>query len=424
MGVRIAASQHQKKAAPFLRALVDHGHQLVPGEADAFLLDVDTTYNRHLYDARLERGEKVFLYPHGHFTAWFYDGPMDPDPRITAHFVVSEGVQEVYRRIGMTMPTYVVGFPWSELRPFRPATPPRKILFGPHHPLGDGRIRPEVAALNRRIFESLLELDIELTVRHIMDVERNGLYHVDGVDFVQAQPDNGTAQIDEADAVVGGGTFAYLAVARGVPTVMYDQSEPPENHNRDGSVWRPQSWDRYADYVRYPYDISDGPIGELLDAAGASDDAIRDWRERFIGRQFDPSAFALLFSDLCREPVLESELRERAVIAWADEIARRPDLLAAYARRFAGDDRTTLVLYAPDADEEAIVADLQRAIDGCGIAEADLPDMLLTVLPRYASHERTMAQRAFAVLTDRDIDGPLADLPSAMAADSGIGVRA
>lgn len=385
------------------------------GPADVFLLDLDTTFNKPLYEPRLARGEKVFLYPHGPNTAWLYDGCMEADERVTAHFVVADGVRELYRRIGVTVPAYTIGFPWCDLRPFRPSAPPRKVLFAPDHPLGDGFIRPEYAERNRRVFEALLELDVELTVRHIMEVERNGLYAADGVRFVEAQPDNGTAEIDAADAVVAVGTFAALAVARGVPTIMFDQSEPPENDNPDGTRWVPASWHSWSDSSRYPYDFSDAPLGELLTDAAASDDGVREWRARFIGEPFDGAAFAKLLGELGRDPLLESELRDHVVVAWADEIAERPQLLADYARRFAGDERTTLVLYAPDADEDTTIAAVEAAIEASGLDGADVPDMLLTVLARHEVHERAMAARAFALLTGRANSGPLAALPCALA---------
>jgi hypothetical protein len=422
--MRFAASQHQKKAAPFVKALIEHGHQLTHGEADAYLLDLDTPYNKHLYESRLARGEKVFLYPHGAFTAWFYDGPFEPDERITAHFLTAKGIKEVYRRIGVNVPAYVVGWPWCKIEPFRACAEPRKVLFGPHHPLADGRLCDQDQQKNRRIFEDLLALpDIELTVRHVLSLERNGIYHVDGVRFVEAHPDNGTAEIDEADVVVTGHTMAYIAIARGTPTVMFDARDTPyAHHNPDDAIWVADGT-RYAELTRYPYDVSDGPIGGLIKEACASDDAIREWRDNFIGNDFDPSAFSILMNELIREPFLEDELRERVVIAWADEIAERPDLLATYAKQAAGDDTTTLVLYAPDCDEESVVPTLQAAIEASGVTEDQLPDMLVTALPKHEVHERTMARRASAVLTDRDVDGPLADLPSVIASGRDVGVR-
>jgi hypothetical protein len=416
--VRIAASQHQTKAAPFLRALLEHGHEFVVDAADVFLLDIDTKWNAPLYEPRLERGEKVFLYPHAPHASYLYDGCIEADQRVTAHFVVSEGVREVYRRIGMTVPTYAVGFPWCELRPFRTCDEPRKVLFAPEHPLGNGYMRPAHRDRNTRVFEALLELDVELTVRHIMSAEQNGLYPVGGVTFVEAQPDNGTAQIDEADAVVAVGTFASLAIARGVPTIMFDQSEPLENDNPDGTTWVPAHWERYGDYVRYPYDFTDGPLGQLLSDACASDARIAEWRERHIGEQFDPSAFATLVRELCREPILEDEVRDQVVVTFADEIVRRPDLLARYAGKWPQGESTTLVVYAPDAEETEIVPQLQAAIERSGVAEPDLPDMLLTALPRHEVHERTIARRACAILSGGDVDGPLADLPDALGAQA------
>ena len=45
--------------------------------------------------------------------------------------------------------------------------------------------------------------------------------------------------------------------------------------------------------------------------------------------------------------------REFAVLAFADELVERPELLAAYGERFGGADDATLVIYAPGWDERA-----------------------------------------------------------------------
>ena len=412
--MRIAASLHENKGWPLVQALLCRGHQMATGEADAFLIDLDTKWNRGLYEPRLARGEKVFLYPHAYNTAFLYDGCMEADERVTAHFVVGEGVREIYRRIGMTVPTYAIGFPWTELRPFRACAAPRRVLFAPEHPLPSGYLRPEHADRNRAVFEALRALpDIELTVRHVGPIELNGLYPVDGVEFTPAEPATMEPQIDAADVVVAVGTFFALSVARGAPTITFDQREVPENDNADGTRWTPSSFDRWGDYASYPIDFADGPIDELVSKAAASDEPIRAWRDLFIGGPFDPIAFASLFEELCRDAVDEAEVRERVVVAYAGEIVRRPDLLARYARSL-GDarHRTTLVLYAPDADPNGIVPELQAAIGATGLDEAELPDMLLTALPRHEVHERALARRASAVLTEHDVDGPLADLPA------------
>ena len=415
--VLIAASQHQQKAAPFIRALVEHGHRLVRGAADAYLIDLDSPWNRRLYEPHLAGGAKVFLYPHGApQTAYLYDcDRYPPDPRVTAHFVIGEGQRELLRRVGVDVPVYVVGWPWSDIRPFRPCADPRRVVFGATHAHErDNFLADMHKERNRSIVEQLVAMELDVTVRYLGDLAVNGLEPVDGVTYVEGASDNSTHDIDNADVVIGDGTFACLAVARGRPTIFTDQADFPIVDEPDGSQSWPNNWDDYKDYRRFPYDISDGPLDELIESAAASDEKIAEWRDLFIGQPFNPTAFARLFGELCVDPLVETELREHVVVAFAGEIAERPELLAEYARRVDGDVSTTLVLYAPDTSEDEIVPMLEQAFAATALGDDALPDMLLTALPRHQVYDVALARRASAVLTGADLAGPLAALPNAL----------
>ena len=80
----------------------------------------------------------------------------------------------------------------------------------------------------------------------------------EGVEFVNGRHVAAVAEIDAADAVVAGdGSFPTLAIARGVPTVMYGQA-----WSRSACPTRPLVLPRgelYLDYIRYPFDVADGP---------------------------------------------------------------------------------------------------------------------------------------------------------------------
>ena len=119
------------------------------------------------------------------------------------------------------MPTYVDRLVAVRRRrrsapPTRSATsssPPRTRPAGARSPTTPARRAP-------RPTPRLLEGPWHLTVRHIGTLEQNGLWHADGVDYVQRRLQMSTAEIDAADVVVAGdGTFPTLAIARGVPTV-------------------------------------------------------------------------------------------------------------------------------------------------------------------------------------------------------------
>jgi hypothetical protein len=409
--IRFAVTPHQTKAQPFIDALLEHGHQMVGFDADAFLIDLDLPQYQHAIQPHRAQGAKVFLYPHGPITQNLYDGMYPWDPEVTAHFVPGEGQREMLRRLGVGVPTYAIGFPWCAQAPFRATDNPRRVLFAPMHPLHhDGSLPDKCKAQNRRIYEDLLGLDVELTVRHFLDFEANGLYPVDGV--ISSPSDLGTAtdDIDAADVVIGVGTLAALAVARGVPTITFDQGDDTFHIKADGSVVHPEREHLYADLMRYPIDTADGPLADLIPYAARSDEPIRRWRDLFIGEPFNPTAFSALVEKLSRDPLVESELRERVVVAFADELAERPELLARYSEFVAPESPVTLVVYAPDTEAEDVVEPLERALAAARLDDSNMPDLLLSAMERTEVYERAIARRASALLSDRDVPGPLGTL--------------
>jgi hypothetical protein len=120
-----------------------------------------------------------------------------------------------------------------------------------------------------------------VTVRYLGDLEANGLWRVPGVEFVQGKPDNSVHDIDRHDLVVGKETFAWMAVARGVPTIMFGQEHSPEDD--EGRV-QVKNWERYRDLVRFPFDLSDGPVEDVAVRASSDAVVVNAWRDEWIGR--------------------------------------------------------------------------------------------------------------------------------------------
>ena len=83
------------------------------------------------------------------------------------------------------------------------------------------------------------------------------------------------------DAVVGSGTMAATAIAMGKPTVMLGQGDWSDYI---GGVYRQAVHaDSYAGLARYPLDVEDGDLEELLNRACSGDSSAAEWRARFIG---------------------------------------------------------------------------------------------------------------------------------------------
>jgi hypothetical protein len=100
------------------------------------------------------------------------------------------------------------------------------------------------------------------------------------------------------------------------------------------------------------------------------------------------------------------------VLAFAEEAIARPELLAAYARRFGAEDPVTLVLYAPAPGAGDVAGRLTAALGRVGLDADAGPDlMLLAPTGRTADVDARVAQTMAAVLTAREPHRAFAELP-------------
>jgi hypothetical protein len=134
----------------------------------------------------------------------------------------------------------------------------------------------------------------KLTVRYLAPFDGNGISKYDHpyIEYLEGSAGPDTRQIDQSDLVVGHQTFAMLAVARGVPTVMMGEDICPHVEYRNGGFIEAPHWDEYKYLLMYPLDILavDHPL-DLIQRAMATDYDILDWRDRMIGKPFDPGLF-------------------------------------------------------------------------------------------------------------------------------------
>jgi hypothetical protein len=417
--VRVAVRDHFGKAVPFARALVNAGHELVPIKqaADLLLIDLDDALYgyRKLIDAHRAAGAKVLLYPHGAQPLTGYDGMHEPYEAIDGNLVIGPGHAEVMRRFEYPCPVHVVGWSLCERAPFRPVTDVRRVLFAPTHPSGHGTLSDLEAELNARYYEALLAGPWELTVRHIGTLEQNGLWEAAGVRYSRGDYTIATADIDAADVVVAApGTFPALTVARGTPMVTYGQGLSPAYGHAGEQQVTLHHLDRYAGYMRYPFDAGDGPLDEILHAAARSETPIADWKRRFIGEPMSDLALTRLVESIVAErlqPLTVEERRGFAVAAFADELAERPDLLADYARHVSADDDTTLLVWGPGMSADALLALTERAVVAAGLDLDRLPDVVLLPFPASRESDRRLAAIADARLSEWPAAGLVGRLP-------------
>lgn len=245
-------------------------------------------------------GKPYFLYPHAARPMVQYDGCVSPRTDCRAMFVSAPAGRHLMEVIGYPCEVVEVGWSLTPIRDFHPKEKAENIVFAPIHPNANGYLHEVDKKLNqesyRRIVRYAERHGSTVTVRFCRDINDNGLAELmadahPSVIWKQAYPNGDTQDIMNADLVVSHQTFAYMAIALGVPTVMMGEDVPPRTGNAEFGFCYVRHWDDYKDYMIYPLDIMDEDPEETISMAISTDDGIREWRDAFIGNPFDPDFF-------------------------------------------------------------------------------------------------------------------------------------
>ena len=288
---------HQNKSVGLQVALLTVGHEIVghPDHADVVFADYPVHWHGDrlaILEAAHARGALCLGYQHGGPPTMQYDGIAQPCPTLTADLVHGEGHAELMRRIGYPVPVHVAGWHYCKTRKFKPPDKIRHVLFAPAHPWADGHTNQDYwYDLNRRAYQALEAYECEQkTVRFFGSLAANGIYPQPGITLTRSRLDNirgQVKQIDQADLVIADGTFAYLAIARGKPTIMVAQNRIVHNDTATLTV-NVERWEAYKDYLRWPYDFDDGPFPDTAEAARQGSERADEWKSLFVGEQLDP----------------------------------------------------------------------------------------------------------------------------------------
>jgi len=295
-GVRVCTSDHQGKSLGLVEGLARGGAEIVwfADEADIVLIDHDVPFHGKLglVEACVANGGRAFLYPHcgGATLMAEWDGIHEPSPLLSGALMPAPGHVEIARRYGYPHPVRSIGWSICPMRPRTARGRVERVLYAPSHPPHFGN--PRWADWARRLLGELSELPVELTVRYIGTMEENGLWEAPGVRFVCGQVGDAPSmldQIDAADVVVGDyGTFSSMAVARGVATVIFDS----DVHQSNDGTSEPAHIDLYRDYIRYPFDVRDGDLMDVMRAAAEDERQVAEWRARFVGEPLQVATLA------------------------------------------------------------------------------------------------------------------------------------
>lgn len=289
---------HQGKAGLFCEALSRYGWERtkIQTKARIVLSDMDISSRGRTLEELSRIGKKVFIYPHGGIPNIFYDfDGYSPSKAIACQFVPAPGHLEVMRAYGYDRPIELTGWHLSPVKRFRPRREIRRVLFAPIHPNNNGFLSRVDREINSESFRKAILIASQegasLSVRYLGDLKGNGLWRAGGVSYIQGSPDLSIGEIERSDLVIAHHTFAYMAVALGVPTLMMAEAKAPRMGDREERLVYARSWEKYRDLMRYPLDVLEGDPFDLAVKAIGSDSDIIEWRSRMIGGPFDPKGF-------------------------------------------------------------------------------------------------------------------------------------
>ena len=301
--------QHQDKPVPYMKALMRCGYRRILSLKAADFLLIDFTISglfsggeikiRPPVEQAVNLGIPIFLYPHSVRPNIPFDLGYR-EQNINALFTIAEGHKEVLRRIGVDFDVEVCGWPYSKIKPFMPAERKGlKILFAPIHPVGRKWLPDMDKELNKITYEMLGQLkDVSVSVRHISDLTYNGIENKnEAFRHYTSLPRLGSHRdISEADLIIGGFSLAYLAIALGKPVIMLGEGVVPHNTPRgEGMLILAEHWDKYKDYMHYPYNIEEissiAELDDMIERAIKPSSDYEEWRKRFIGEPFNGDYF-------------------------------------------------------------------------------------------------------------------------------------
>jgi glycosyltransferase involved in cell wall biosynthesis len=105
------------------------------------------------------------------------------------------------------------------------------------------------------------------------------------------------------------------------------------------------------------------------------------------------------------------DARGTGVLAFADELVERPELLRTYVERFGAGDDVTLVIYSPDADPDALEPKLLAAAAQAGLDGEATADVLALPLGVRVEDERMLAASVDALLSERPASWAFGGIP-------------
>jgi len=293
--------EHRDSARMYKNALLANGYGITadPERADFLLYDLERASYKETIDKFLNR-KPMFIYPHSALSWYMWDGIHIPN-KVSCNFVFSEKIKEGMKTYGYPYRVEACGFTGCEIKEWQP-TSGKVLLYTPIHSLGKKRMRLVRSGdlhLNKRTLEHVIRnvsLFDKVIIRYGESFEACGLRDpkIRKIKF-ESSPltvSSSLEAISRADIIITCGTFGYLSVAQGKPTIFFNQSGTAPSE----FSWTVKTYDKYR-WIDYPVQFKDMSGRDVIRFASRRDDRVEEWKKMNIGSPFDANKFLSIIKE-------------------------------------------------------------------------------------------------------------------------------
>jgi hypothetical protein len=218
-----------------------------------------------------------------------WDGLYRQHP-VSCNFVGTEEAKTAMKAYGYKYRVEVCGFSRCEVKPWKP-TEGKVLLYAPNHPITKAHtIRGFDKPITAKTFRHVLKISPsyeKVVIRYGHSLEASEIWdpELPNIEFQLSDllTTSSIKAIDAADLVVAGQTLGYLAVARGKPTLFYNQHGVAP-YETSGHV---KSYERYK-WIDFPAQFDGMKAKDLGNFVSEPNPAVEEWKRMNIGEPFNP----------------------------------------------------------------------------------------------------------------------------------------
>jgi hypothetical protein len=285
----------------YINALLSSGYTRTEDmrRADFILWDKEPTLLHKRERLKKLIGNKpIFVFPHTPYAYWLWDGFLEPMP-VCCNFVVGEGAKMGMKSYGYPYRVEAVGFPRCKVLPFQ-STSGRNLLYASARLLGNQQFPHEAdlelhlqamrwIAAHREAFDGvMINYSYSLEANVLEEFAGYGLTFRKLEDNWKLSAHTALDQFQGADLVISCNTFGYLAIANGIPTILFGHNDRVGPHS---SKYLCPHYELYKSHYEFPLFLQDMTAKEVLDIRTSPNPEVEKWKELNIGKSFEAEKF-------------------------------------------------------------------------------------------------------------------------------------